>query len=198
MNLIKKLKQNKGFSLVELIVAFAILSIVSLTVLMVMNAGTNMFTTVDKQINIQYKSQAAMAQFQQYFMGCSKAICKTDDDNITWFADDKNVYAIKFSDGKLYFKQATYIQAATLTAADVTDPLCSDVGDFTATIINKGSTATSVKISLTITDNTGKSYTANQVFSFRNSPVYVKESDSEVEGSTLLSTMLAILTGGGD
>ena len=69
---------NKGYSLMELIVSFAILGFVAIAVLSVMNAGTSMFNTVDSEINLQSKSQIAMAQFQQYFIGCSQGICVQD------------------------------------------------------------------------------------------------------------------------
>ena len=69
---------NKGYSLMELIVSFAILGFVAIAVLSVMNAGTSMFNTVDSEINLQSKSQITMAQFQQYFIGCSQGICVQD------------------------------------------------------------------------------------------------------------------------
>ncbi|MBR0112182.1 MAG: prepilin-type N-terminal cleavage/methylation domain-containing protein [Clostridia bacterium] len=82
----KKIKQfnrfarsNTGFSLAELIIAFALLSLVMIAVIATVSAGSNIFTTTSRQINLQYKSQAAMAQFQQYFMMCSAGITKQDD-----------------------------------------------------------------------------------------------------------------------
>lgn len=193
---------NKGFSLVELIIAFSILSIVAITVVMVMSAGSNMFTNVDREINLQYKSQTAMAQFQQYFMGCSKAICATDDSNVTYFADGSNVYAFRYSesDGKIYFASAPYTATdysavSALTADSITEPFCSDVSNFAAVVSDSGSK--SVKIFLTLTDNSSKSYETSQIFTFRNSPVYISELSAErVEaGETMLTALIATLSG---
>lgn len=191
----KLLRKNKGFSLVELIVSFAILSMIAITVLALMSTGTNIFTKVDEEINLQYKSQNAMAQFQQYFMGCSKAICNTDN-NILYYADSKNVYALKFEDGKLYYAEVTHAEASTLTADNISDPFCGDVENFTASIVSNKGKATSIRVTLSLQDESGKSYSSSQIFSLRNQPVHIKEADtSEDEAATMLSTLIKVLEG---
>lgn len=191
----KLLRKNKGFSLVELIIAFSLLSIIAMAVLAVMNAGTNMFTSVDRELNLQNKSQNAMTQFQQYFMGCSKAICNTDGD-ITYFAGNNKVYAIKKDGSNLYFGESDTASAATLTADNITDPFCSDVDNFSVAIISNRDKATSIKVTLTLKDESGKTYTASQIFSLRNQPVHIKEPDtSEDEAATMLSTLIKVLEG---
>ncbi len=82
-------RSNTGFSLAELIIAFALLSLVMITVIATVSAGSNIYTTTSRQINLQYKSQTAMAQFQQYFMMCSAGITKQDD-GASEVADDSD------------------------------------------------------------------------------------------------------------
>ena len=50
---------NKGFTLVELITATAILSFLALVTSAIMTTGTNMFSGVQKRSNVLYKSQSS-------------------------------------------------------------------------------------------------------------------------------------------
>lgn len=221
----KRKKNNKGYSLMELIVSFAILGFVAVAVLSVMNAGTSMFSSVDNEINLQSKSQIAMAQFQQYFLGCSKGICvqsfssveadestsetsstestqtteenqDIDGDFVAYVADENTVYAFRFceEEQKIYFGESTIANAETeLTKDNITSPFCSDVSAFSVRVIHTGTNAKSAVISLTVTSgqNSSKTYTTSQTFSFRNRPLYIGTAD---EGSTKLHTMLKKLT----
>ena len=189
----QNIKNNKGFSLGELLVAFALLSLVAFGVMMMLSAGTNMFTRTNQQINLQYKSQTAMAQFQQYFMACSSGITKQED-GLVYFSDDDTVYAFRYNDtdGSIYFASAPVSSAKTsLTAEKITDPLCSGVSAFTVTVIAAGDSASSVSVSLTVADD-DKSFATNQVFTFRNRPVYIKDKGE----STYLNTLVDTLTEG--
>lgn len=194
-------KNNKGYSLVELIVSFALLAIVALAVLMVMNAGSNMFNSVDNEIDVQYKSQAAMSQFQQYFLGCSKAICATTSDGVTYFADSKTVYAFRYSesDEKIYFASADYDFGDTSSVSNVltamkpeniTDPFCSDVTAFTASVTTSAKNAQSVRLTLTVKNDGNKTAETSQVFTFRNTPSYIS---APAEDKTMLETLIAAL-----
>lgn len=195
-----KQKNNKGFSLVELIISFALLGVVAIGVFMVMSAGSNMFTSVDRQINVQYKSQTAMSQFQQYFMACSKGITVYDyeGNGIIYFDNGDEVCAFRYDSGgkAIYFGSAGTSSAKTdLTADKITDPFCSGVEGFSLTVLNQGSgaNAQSIRVDLTVADNSGKTYNSNQIFSFRNRPVYV--SAPADEESTLLDTYVDTITG---
>ena len=63
-----KKKNNKGFTLVELITATAILSFLALVTSAIMTTGTNMFSGVQKRSNVLYKSQVASLQLDDIFV----------------------------------------------------------------------------------------------------------------------------------
>lgn len=181
----KHKKNNKGYSLMELIVSFAILGFVAIAVLTIMNAGTSMFSSVDSEINLQSKSQIAMAQFQQYFLSC-KGICvedysiteaeeessaeestteanteenqDIDGDFVVYVVNEEKVYAFRFceEEQKIFFGEAPITTAATDLVLDkITDPFCSDVADFGVKVIHSGDNAKSAKITLTVTSGKG-------------------------------------------
>lgn len=209
----RKQTNNKGFSLVELIISFALLGVVAIGVFMVMSAGSNMFTSVDRQINVQYKSQTAMAQFQQYFMGCSKGITVYDyeGNHAIYFADNTGFYAFFYDttaenpehkeEDKVWFKEVDYADAVadtdSLSGYSGYSLFCSDVSDFNievfSTVDNGVRIAQSVRITLTVFDDNGKEFETSQLFSFRAKPVYI---DAPVdEDSTIVDTLVSTLTG---
>lgn len=208
-----KRKNNKGFSLVELIISFAILALLALGVFGIMSASSRLFTFVDKDVNVQYKSQTAMAQFQQYFMGCSKGITVYDyeSNHAIYFADNTGFYAFFYDttaenpehkeEDKVWFKKVDYADAAadtdSLSGYSGYSLFCSDVSDFNievfSTVDDGVKIAQSVKITLTVSDDNGKEYETSQLFSFRAKPVYI---DVPVdEDSTIVDTLVSTLTG---
>ncbi len=192
----KNLRGNKGFSLGELLIAFALLSLVAIGVMATISAGTNLYTTTNKQVNLQYKSQTALAQFQQYFMDCSTGITKQDDD-VIYFSNEDTVYAFRLDadTNKVYFASSPVSSAATaLIKNKITDPFCSDVSALTIEVYplpSQDDRAGSVKITLTVVDGE-RSFSTNQIFSFRNNPVYIRNTD---DGSSYLSTLIDTLSG---
>lgn len=84
-------RNNKGFSLVELLVSFAILGIVSVIIGIILTSGSNMFTKNKKALSLQYKTQVASAQLHNHLQNCNAGIAA--DDNSLWAAhkeDDNN------------------------------------------------------------------------------------------------------------
>ncbi len=185
----KCIKNNGGFTIAELLVTMALFSLVAVGVMVMMSAGGNMFNRTNTQINLQYKSQNSMSQFQQYFMSCSTGICRQEN-GIIYFSDSENVYAFKFDENqnKIFFGQAPIGTASVeLSAENIADPFASGVSSFTADVSASSDTvASSVKITLTF-EEAGKSYTASQVFAFRGKPVYI--------GSGSLQELVETLTG---
>ncbi len=74
-------KNNKGFTLVELVVSIAIFGILSIAVMNFMTTGANLFSTVDTRLNLQYESQLAMAQLQEYIIDCNYSVMNRPTDN---------------------------------------------------------------------------------------------------------------------
>ena len=79
---------NKGFSLVELLVSFAILGLISTMILGIVMSGTNMFNSNKKVLSLQYKSQVASAQIHSYLQNCDAGVASNDDN--LWLAEEED------------------------------------------------------------------------------------------------------------
>ena len=67
-------KENKGFSLVELVIAITLLVIVSSILLGFMTTGSNMFRRVSTDVSLQMESQAAITQLREYIIDCNDTL----------------------------------------------------------------------------------------------------------------------------
>ena len=103
----KKLN-NRGMSLIELIVAIAILGLVSTSIMNMLVSSTKSYTKYTGNTKVSYLSQFTLARMEQDIMNCNRAI-SWDDDNDTLIVqttDAMQIYCLK--DGSLYY-------ASTLT-----------------------------------------------------------------------------------
>jgi prepilin-type N-terminal cleavage/methylation domain-containing protein len=66
-------RNNKGFSLVELIIAMAILSLVSLTVAGMMKTGTSTYNSAKSELDLQMESQILLAQINTMILEANYA-----------------------------------------------------------------------------------------------------------------------------
>ena len=67
-------KDNKGFSLIELVIAIALLGIVSAMLLNFMTTGSTMFRRVSTDVSLQMESQVAMTQLREYVIDCNDTL----------------------------------------------------------------------------------------------------------------------------
>ncbi len=67
-------KNNKGFTMVELVVSIAIFAILSIGITNFMVTGTNLFASVNTYVDLQYESQTAMAQLQEYVIDSNYSV----------------------------------------------------------------------------------------------------------------------------
>jgi len=87
------IKNNKGFSLVELIVTFAIISIIGLAVAGFMSVSNRQFKTVSNDVGLQYDQQVVVNQIRDYILESSDAIYYDND--------DQALYVFKQTDEKV-------------------------------------------------------------------------------------------------
>lgn len=189
----KEMKQNnRGFSLIELVVTVAILAVVTLAVGLMMSSGSGLFRNLNTIASLQNQSQVTMAQLQEYLLDINGGItCDGADTYFTVFEDENSgrVYRLTYdsTDQTLLFDEGSVSAdhaANTLTYSYHTPQvtLCSRVSSFSLTphVGTEAGIAESVTIELTLTKN-GKSFSASQVFSLRNRPELLTPGAAPVE-----------------
>ena len=180
-------QDNRGFTLVELIVCIAIFAIVMLAAFGFMTAGSRSFTTVNTRIDRQLKAQLALNHVADTLMnGCTgvsytsgKLYVLTDNsDGTTGYS--VSVYGL--SSGSLKYVRKSYSAAPTANTADgvttltysvvgaaVKDLVASGVDTFSVTLspAAAGKPVSSAVVTLKLKNDT-KTYT--QTVALRNKP----------------------------
>lgn len=177
-NVIKYIKKigNKGFTLVEMVVAFAILAIVMLTVTLVISTSSNTYGKIATDINLQYESQMAMSQLQEYVIDCNAYMAAGSDGNTLYIFNktDAHYDAYKFvkkaGADELYFYKKT-IESSTFNTADPGSfAFVEETGELMSSYVSAFSAAVSAS-SVTVTIKYGaggKTYNGQQTIALRN------------------------------
>ena len=190
---------NRGFTLIELIVSIAILAVVMVAALGFMGTGANLYTRNSIQIGLQNASEQALTQMDQEILDADTGLVwKAAADgseapclilvNRTGGADSATYtvesYAFDKASGKLYYKKsgdtavlsgdASGIVSDTVATGHV---LAENVTAVTFTPFGEQDTTTGIRLarSVTITltmEKRGLSYTGKQTTAFRNRVLY--------------------------
>lgn len=206
--IVSRLKKNKkGFTLVELVVGTAILSVIGLTVVMLMTSGTNMYRRVYRRSSVFYKSQISSAQLQEALVDCEFPIAMTDDalllgnvekdsaDNVT-----RNIYVYYFSapgddgssSGEIDLRIDTVDDGGNIVPGEETVPFCKHCSSVRYTpSFSADGTVYAVKINMTVS-RYGVSYSRNDVISLRNRPEILKFSNIDEAEIALAERLEAI------
>lgn len=178
---VKKLRCNKGFTLVELVAAFAILAVVMLSVGYAIGTGSRTYGRIAADINLQYESQLAMSQLQEYIIDCNTCVGVSPGGGSLYIVNktDASYEAFKFArnpDGdELFFYKAAmdaFDPAAPDFSAAVFDPgqpMSGFVKSFSAAVSNAPDTLAAGSVIITIHFGTGgETYVGCQTFALRN------------------------------
>ena len=171
----KKLrKNNRGFTLTELIVSAAILGIVALAASAFMIAGTRAYSSVNYSVRLQYAAQIAMAQLQEYTVDCTDGIAW--DGSMLYIVNGNDVHLFKFD------SQADTLSYAKVRKADNLNEntIASDLAAEHITDMDVNLSKGPAEIKLQMQRNT-KTYSATQIIAMRNRPV-VEDSWAELRG----------------
>ena len=171
----KKLrKNNRGFTLTELIVSAAILGIVALAASAFMIAGTRAYSSVNYSVRLQYAAQIAMAQLQEYTVDCTDGIAW--DGSKLYIVNGNDVHLFKFDSQAETLSYAKTRKAETLDESTIPYNLAAEhIADMDVTLSNG-----QAEITLQMQRN-NKTYSATQVIAMRNRPV-IEDSWADLEG----------------
>ena len=158
----KKLrKNNRGFTLTELIVSTAILGIVALAASAFMIAGTRTYSSVNYTVRLQYEAQIAMAQLQEYTVDCTDGIAW--DGSTLYIVNGTDVHLFAFDSTAQTLSYAKTAKADTLSVSSY-DLAAEHITDMDVTL-SEGQ----AEITLHMERNT-KTYSATQLIAMRNRP----------------------------
>jgi prepilin-type N-terminal cleavage/methylation domain-containing protein len=161
---------NRGFTLVELIISIALLGIIAVAAAGFLVTGTRTYTNVNYSVRLQYETQLAMNQIQSYVMNCSKGAAWDSSKNTLYLISDRTC-VFQFSDEKILFGSGANAQEPP----EAEDILAEHVTGFTVSFVptatgDEAITAESAKITLTM-ERGGKAYTGTQTIALRNKPL---------------------------
>lgn len=190
---------NRGFTLIELIISIAILAVVMVAALGFMGTGANLYTRNSIQIGLQNASEQALTQMDQEIIDTDTGLVwKTAEDdteapylilvNRTGGTDSTSYsvesYAFDKASGNLYYKKSgdTAVLSGDVSGV-VSDTMASghvlaeNVTDMTFTPFGEQDTTTGIRVARNVTieltmEKRGLSYTGKQTTAFRNRVLY--------------------------
>lgn len=125
---------NKGLSLMEVVVAVGISSIVVILVTGFMNIGVNTYREANAEISVQQESQTVFNQMEEWMMETGKGV-KTysyNFDQVTAIFNKDNVQLIMFDkdEAKLYYRKVEVTSGiGTLNVKSLVDAIYNDVAN---------------------------------------------------------------------
>lgn len=193
--ILKKKGDSKGFTLLELIIAVAVLSVIMVMIFSIMSSGSVFFNKSNTMMKVSYSLQETMSQIKETVIDCSKAI-KINGSGVTEFvvvnktgtdsymacaySYDPDAKVLKY--GETPFTSPTddtlpgkikcdKVLAEDVTAFSATPVLASNPDEVTGLYRIK-----SLNVSVTV-DKNGRSDSAVETIAPRNNPLKVMNYD---------------------
>ena len=163
---------NRGMTLVEMIVAFAILGIVSASIFSMMLTGTKTYTKLTNTVKVQYDAQLASAKIEKNILNCNDAIYWTD--NLIVMVQDNTVHAYKLDTTTKTLSYGTETLdgegKATLTMHMLAEYVES-MRIVSPATVSAGEKVKYVQLNMYFKRN-DKEYTMDKAVSLRNMPIF--------------------------
>lgn len=171
-------RNNKGFSLIELIVAVAILTVAGVAIFGFVVNTSNSYSQTNKEVKLQYEQQLAVNQIRDmivesdkgiYYDATSKTLAlygavKTESGNKIY-----PVTVIRFveTEGKMYFGTKDFTSVSEITFADVSNTklLSENVTEFNVDLTNVKKDKVQFQVTFTVGDRT---QTVKETVALRN------------------------------
>ena len=165
---------NRGMTLIEMIVSFAILGVVSVAVFGMLLTATKTYTSLTTTIKLQYEAQLAMANIERHVVNCNEGIAWNSGQNALFIINEeggtKNLQVIYLdkTSNELYYGTQTLNDDGQATLSFYL--LAEHVDEMMVTLTPSGSDETrQVQLELKMTRN-NKTYTGKKTIALRNKP----------------------------
>lgn len=183
------MKNNKGYTLVELLVSVALLAIIMVEIFGVMQNSSKLYSNGTYEVELQTEAQQVIQQMNELMIDADHTISAnynalTNSDDITISFNGVAIYNIilsksdpKYPYGVLYYTKQDLVDGSTTTPAPI--PMAEYVHSIS---LNMADYDQNDFVTLSVSMNNGKySYVANQTIYLRN------EIGSGNSGSALLT-----------
>ncbi len=194
--LLKKKSNSKGFTLLELIISVAVLSVIMVMIFSMMTSGSVFFEKSNSMMKVSYSLQETLSQIKETVIDCSAAIKIENDSANNEFVvvnkkgtDDYMACAYKYDPAAkiLYYGETSFVSPTdtTLPGKIKCDKVLTEgVTAFSASFVpsnNQDSETNlyrirSLSVSVTVEKN-GRSDSAVETIAPRNNPLRVKSYD---------------------
>ena len=167
------MKNNKGLSLVELIIAFALLALVGVGAAGLMATGSNLFASSTREVDLQTEAQSVINHLNNFIIDAERGITFTEgtDENVleVYNVDVVHVVTWNKADKALYYhdRTVTYSGSTPTVGTDSTKELLASNVDNFKVDVSKVATEQNVVVDIKLVYG-DRTYTASQDFSLRN------------------------------
>lgn len=187
------MNKNKGFSLVELIVAIAIFAIAGVAVFGFTVYSSNNYSRTNTEVKLQYEQQLVVNQIRDAILEASKGIYydeaakslfiyseKTDAGGVVTYPVTK--ISFRASDMKMFVAKGEFANVADINLASLTDDklLAESVKDFSVDLSKVKKDKVTFSITFSIKD---KDVSVSPVIALRNHLQVTQETDTIYSGT---------------
>ena len=166
----RKKSNNKGFSIVELIIALTIIMTISASIVSFLLAGSNSYSSVITTTDLQEEAQLVMNQISDIVISAEKSVSFINNNTLE-VINDKEKYEITYNNAekRLYYKKINkgIVPRSWEEAENVL--MAENVSNFWIDVINnEGKNKIKIKINF---ENKSKSYVKEETITLRNDSV---------------------------
>jgi len=169
---LKNLKKNKGFTLVELLVAFAIFGIISVALVGFLTMSSRSYRRTSAIVSLQIEYQVTMSMVSEYIIDCNAGLAFDEAQNALYIVSYEDsgyvTYVFRFdaAENTLFFGEFTGNQAVNPANADA--HVSRNIQDFSVSL--DGGNMIAVTMSFSVLDR--PPYNITQFTALRNTPVW--------------------------
>lgn len=168
---------NRGMTLVEIVVAFAILGVVSVSIFSMMLTSTKTYTNLTYNTQLKYNAQIAMANIEKRVMNCNEGISWNDSQKALFIVNEEGeereleVFCLNKDTGELRYGKGNLGAGVTSTNLDFY-LLAENVSNMSVTFVDSPSSSDiriQAEIEITMERN-DKTYLSKKIVALRNQP----------------------------